>query len=172
LRSGLRGKPLAPVAPGSLIFFVPCSAVALDKGYRRRWTTGAGHVRIGRLIASFPCLQDWFYPAPRCLYLIAAHEECLAAAHHVEKEPLIGVWIAYTEGCRETHVQRHVMKAHAAGPWVLDHEPQLDALVGLQPDDQLVRLRGLVCGTENRVRNLPEGDDNFGDAGRKALASP
>ena len=59
----------------------------------------------------------------------------------VHQQALVGIRVAHVEGLGEAHVERHVAQAHAARARILDHQPQLDALVRLQADDQLVGLR-------------------------------
>src|SRR5665213_1286207 len=149
---------------------MPGAPVALDQRDRRGWAPGSRRVRLRRVPRFLPGFRDRVDPRPRRLDLVAAHEQRLVAADHVEQQPLVGVRAARTELLGEAHVERHVAQPHAAGARILDHQPQLDAFVRLDAQNQPVFLDGAGVGVEDRVRNLAESDHDFGFAHRQPLA--
>ncbi len=62
------------------------------------------------------------------------------------------------------------LQPHAARARVLDHQPQLHALVGLQADDQPVGGDRPGRGVEHRMRDRLEGDDDLRLARGQALS--
>ena len=135
-------------------FLVPGAPVALDQRDRGRAPSCRRYTGFGGCGERLPGLADRVDPAPGRLDLVAAHEQRLVAADHdVHQQALIGVGVADAEGLGEAHVERHMLEPHAAGARLLDHQPELDALVGLQADNQPVGGMAAGAAVEDRVRN-------------------
>ncbi|CCF17988.1 protein of unknown function [Pseudorhizobium banfieldiae] len=149
---------------------VPCAAVALDQRDCLAWTPRSCGVALDCLAGGFPALQDWIYPLPGRLDLVATHEQRLVRADRIHQQAFVGIRIADGEGFGKAHVERDAAKAHAAGTRVLDHQRLLDAFVWLQPNDQLVGGDAPRCLVEDVVGDRLEGDDDLRHSCRQPLA--
>ncbi len=127
-------------------------------------------VALHRLAVQLPTLQDRIDPAPCGFNFVAPHEQRLVAANHIHDEAFIGIRIALAEGFGKAHVQRHMAQAHAARTRILDHQPLLHALIGLEPDDELVGDHLAGAFAKDRMRDRLEGNDDFRNARGKPLA--
>src|ERR1700722_16466933 len=149
---------------------VPGSAVALDERNRGRRPPGSRDIGPRRLARAIPGFTDRIDPAPGGLHLVTAHEQRLVASDHIHDEAFIGLRHMPREGLGEAHVEGHMLEAHATGPRLLDHEPELDPLVRLEPDDQPIGRYRVRASVEDRVRDGAEGNLDIGYALRQAFA--
>src|SRR5580704_16089726 len=117
----------------SIGFFAPAASIALDQSDRGGGAPSAGKIGPRRFIHLAPGLADRIDPTPRCLDLVAAHEQRRIAAYDVHQQSLIGLRRVDAECFGEAHVERYMLQAHPSGARLLKHQPELDAFIRLQP---------------------------------------
>src|SRR5690348_6471276 len=123
--------------------FVPADAVTLRQRDCGGRTPGSRGVRPRTHALLRPGGADSVDPRPLRLDLVAADEQGWIAFDEVEQQPLVGDPASVlAERIGEADVERNFAQPDALPVETrsLGHQPQLDAFLGLEADDQLVRL--------------------------------
>src|SRR5206468_10615286 len=116
-----------------------------------------------------PGLKNGIDPAPSCFDLVAAHEQSCITANNVHEQPLIGLGRVNAENIGEVHVEWRMLQPHSSGPGLLQHEPELDAFVGLQPYDEPGAPNTPRFRWEYRMRDFAKSNRDFRNPPRQAL---
>src|SRR5262249_35639931 len=92
----------------------------------------------------------------------------------IEKQPFVGDVTTHAgEGARQRKVERHLTEPDAVAieAGLFRHDQQADVLLGLYPNDELVRLGEAALALEDRMGHLPQLDEDFRLAVRQSFAS-
>src|SRR6201987_1160222 len=122
--------------PWSWAVLHPCSAVAFDQRDGGGGAPAAGNIGARDFIYLAPRLTDRVNPAPCRFDFVPAHEQGRVSADHIHQQPFVSVRYRDVECFRKAHVEGDILQPHAAGSGLLDQEPELDSLVGLQADHE------------------------------------
>ena len=118
-------------------------------------------------------VEDRLQDLPRALHAVLVDEQRVIALHRLQQEQLVGVGdLVLAEIGRVVEIHRHAAEAHPRAR-ALRVERERDALVGLDPDREVVALGQLHLGPlEDVERDLAELQRDLAHLLLQSLAGP